>query len=52
MEVYSSNAIEGNTLTLGETKLIIEDGITVGGKTIRELHEAENLAKTIDEYLS
>lgn len=52
MEVYSSNAIEGNTLTLGETKLVIEDGITIGGKTIRELHEAENLAKTIDEFLT
>lgn len=29
MEVYNSNAIEGNTLTLGETKLVIEDAITI-----------------------
>ncbi|GAJ99798.1 hypothetical protein [Geomicrobium sp. JCM 19055] len=28
---YHSNAIEGNTLTLNETKAILEDGITVGG---------------------
>jgi Fic family protein len=34
--VYSSNAIEGNSLTESETKVIIEDGITIGGKTIRE----------------
>lgn len=52
MEVYNSNAIEGNTLTLGETKLIIEDGITIGGKSIREMHEAENLAKAIDEIIT
>ncbi len=52
MEVYNSNAIEGNTLTLGETKLVIEDGITIWGKTIREMHEAENLAKAIDQMLA
>ena len=33
---YASNAIEGNTLSLSETKIIIEDGITIGGKPIRE----------------
>lgn len=33
---YSSNAIEGNSLTLNETKIIIEDGITIGGKSVRE----------------
>ena len=27
---YSSNALEGNTLTLIETKVIIEDGLTIG----------------------
>ena len=48
MEVYNSNAIEGNTLTLGETKLVIEDGITIGGKTVREMHEAENLSHAIE----
>lgn len=37
---YSSNAIEGNTLTHNETALIIEKGITVGGKTLNEHLEA------------
>lgn len=38
---YHSNAIEGNTLTLLETKVILE-GITVGGKALREHFEAIN----------
>ena len=38
---YHSNAIEGNTLTLRETKVVLE-GITVGGKSIREHFEAIN----------
>lgn len=33
---YNSNAIEGNTLTQSETQLVLEKGITVGGKTLRE----------------
>jgi Fic family protein len=33
---YNSNAIEGNTLTLRETALILQEGITVAGKHIRE----------------
>ena len=39
---YNSNAIEGNTLTLRETQLVIEEGITVGGKSITETLEAKN----------
>ena len=38
---YHSNAIEGNTLTLQETKVVLE-GVTVGGKTLREHFEAIN----------
>jgi Fic family protein len=38
---YHSNAIEGNTLTLRETKVALE-GITVGGKSLREHLEAVN----------
>ena len=38
---YHSNAIEGNTLTLLETKVVLE-GITVGGKVLREHFEAIN----------
>ena len=37
---YTSNALEGNTLTLRETAEVIEHGITVGGKTLREHLEA------------
>ncbi|MFB2537925.1 MULTISPECIES: Fic family protein [unclassified Acinetobacter] len=33
---YNSNAIEGNTLTLRETALILNEGITIGGKSVRE----------------
>jgi Fic family protein len=38
---YNSNAIEGNTLTINETKVVLE-GITVGGKTMREHLEVLN----------
>src|SRR5260370_40712476 len=39
---YTSNAIEGNTLTHRETAEIIEHGITVGGKSLREHLEADD----------
>lgn len=39
---YNSNAIEGNTLTLRETRLVIEEGITINGKSISETLEAKN----------
>lgn len=39
---YESNRIEGNTLTLSETSLVINEGITVAGKTINEHLEAIN----------
>ncbi|OPX64641.1 MAG: Fic/DOC family protein [Methanoregula sp. PtaU1.Bin006] len=45
---YNSNAIEGNTLTLSETKLVLEEGITIGGKTLREHLEATNNARGYD----
>lgn len=38
---YNSNAIEGNTLTINETKIVLE-GITIGGKTMREHLEVIN----------
>ncbi len=37
---YASNALEGNSLTETETKVILEDGITIGGKPIRDYYEA------------
>lgn len=39
---YESNQIEGNTLSLQETKLVIEEGITISGKSLREHLEAIN----------
>jgi len=48
LHTYNSNAIEGNTLTLSETKLVVNDGITIGGKTLREHLEATNNAKGYD----
>lgn len=45
---YHSNAIEGNTLTLKETRLILEHGITIGGKSVREHLEATDNAEAFD----
>ena len=42
---HNSTAIEGNTLTLIQTKAIIEDGLSVGGKMLREIYEVTNHAK-------
>jgi Fic family protein len=39
---YNSNAIEGNTLTLQETELVINRGLTIGNKTLKEHFEAIN----------
>ena len=41
---YHSNAIEGNTLSLRETQLVIEHGLTVGGHPLRDYLEATNHA--------
>jgi len=45
---YNSNAIEGNTLTLKETRLVIEEGITIRGKPLREHFEATNHQKAFN----
>lgn len=42
---HNSTAIEGNTLTLIQTKAILEDGLSVGGKTLREIYEVANHAR-------
>lgn len=42
---HNSTAIEGNTLTLVQTKAILEDGLSVGGKMLREIYEVANHAK-------
>ena len=45
---YNSNAIEGNTLSLRETQLVIQEGVTVRGKSLREHLEARNHPDAID----
>ena len=37
---YSSNALEGNSLTETETKIVLEEGITIGGKPLKDHYEA------------
>ena len=45
---YNSNSIEGNTLTLQETKMVIEEGFTIKGKSLREHFEAVNHQEAIE----
>ena len=45
---YNSNSIEGNTLTLHETKMVIEEGFTIKGKSLREHFEAINHQEAIE----
>lgn len=45
---WSSNALEGNTLTKSETKVLLEDGLTVGGKPLSDTFEAIGHAKAYD----
>jgi Fic family protein len=51
---YTNNALDGNSLTEAETKMIIEDGLAIGGKTIKEHNEAlgHNDAYSLLEKLS
>jgi len=45
---YNSNAIEGNTLTLGETAFFLREGLTSEGKPLKDYLEAKNHAEAID----
>jgi len=47
---WSSNAMEGNTLTESETKVVIEDGLTIGGKPLSDHLEAKGHAEAF-EYM-
>jgi Fic family protein len=49
---YNSNSIEGNTLTLRETQLVLQEGITIKGVSLREHFEAVNHDKAIDFVVS
>ncbi|MDR1039539.1 MAG: Fic family protein [Deltaproteobacteria bacterium] len=48
---FTSNAIEGNRLTVMETKLVLEDGISVGGKRLNDLLETVSHGKAFDLML-
>lgn len=45
---WTSNALEGNSLTETETKVVIEDGITIGGKPLKDHFEAIGHAEAFD----
>lgn len=45
---WTSNALEGNTFTETETKILLEDGITVGGKPLHDVYEAIGHSRAYD----
>lgn len=47
---YHSNAIEGNKLTLGDTIFFLQEGLTVGGKPLKDFLDTQNHSEAI-EYL-
>lgn len=49
---FSSNALEGNSLTETETKVVLEDGITIGGKPLRDHLEALGHSQAFDFMFS
>lgn len=46
---YNSNSIEGNTLSLRETQMVLQEGITIKGKSLREHFEAKNHETAINK---
>jgi Fic family protein len=46
---YTSNALEGNTLTETETKIVLEDGLTIAGKALRDHYEAVGHSEAYDK---
>ncbi|RKY34809.1 MAG: Fic family protein [Candidatus Omnitrophota bacterium] len=45
---YASNALEGNSLTISETKVVIEDGLTIAGKPLKDHYEAAGHSDAFD----
>jgi Fic family protein len=45
---WSSNALEGNTLTESETKVVLEDGLTIAGKPLRDHYEVSGHSDAFD----
>ena len=48
---YSSNALEGNTLDIAETKVVIEDGLTIGGRPMKDILETLGHAEAFDKLI-
>jgi len=48
--IHHSNAIEGNQLNLGETRMVIEQGLTISGKPLKDSAEARNLGHALDFF--
>lgn len=48
--IHHSNAIEGNVLTLGETQIVVEEGLTITGKPLKDSLEAKNLSHALDLF--
>ena len=46
--IYHSNAIEGNMLSVGETRQVVELGMTLTGKSLKDQAEAKNLGQATD----
>jgi Fic family protein len=46
--IYHSNAIEGNKLDIGETRLVVEQGLTISGLPLKDQAEAKNLSAALD----
>jgi Fic family protein len=47
-QIYNSNAIEGNKLNIGETRQIVQFGLTITGVSLRDQAEAKNLSQALD----
>ena len=45
---HTSTAIEGNSLTLGDTQFILDEGLTISGKSLKDHNEVHGHARAID----
>ncbi|HTD67987.1 MAG TPA: Fic family protein, partial [Candidatus Limnocylindria bacterium] len=51
-DIYNSNAIEGNQLNYQETRLVVEQGLTISGKPLKDTLEAKSLSHALDLFQS
>ena len=50
--IFNSNAIEGNELSEGETRRVVEEGLTIAGRSLKDHLEARNLSEALDFFES